>query len=557
VLFRCAVLLIALTIIPLASGEDAASWAGSPRILLTMAAEVRPQIPSDDERAAVWLEMGVRCELLTRYGRLLPESFPAEERKLLAAALQEANPSNEAALAKLLAMFPQADELVFDGQRYAGANLRSIDPILGHSGRPIAFDRALPAMLVPLSLEAEAALTAQHATFQADPATRAIRDTAQRASGEGTAALMFADGQFLRGYAGRFDDLYFHLFQNGNGASALAFCALADGLVGRVYQPVPGIRRTGSLPPDAFDLDDILSDGGKTAVRRYLRTQSDRAAEPFQRFAFRVLPGIVARARTLPVGARFTASHAEILHALRARQHLYPTRVPPLYRSPDRFLGWAGSFFRPVANKPVLPPGAADSWYPLPQQEGRGAREQAGDAASSVQLFESSSTPDLVWEDPQLSNLLADPENRTAPAASSPKSDPRLRATPGHLIAIVTPTAEEARAYFAALAGSDAKLRAIEQSRGRIRLLRQFIGNAREAALNPSFKPLQRAMEADLASFEQREVELVDRLQIALKERAELRSALAHRMQRDRVAPLQSLGKMPGEAGGEAPALLL
>ena len=551
--------------LPLAGAAEDSS-PGSPQILLKMAMDARPKVPSEDERTAVWLEMGLRCELLTRHGRLLPESFPADERKRLAAALPAADPASEAALEKLLATFPHADALVFDGRRYAGANLRSIDPILGFSGRPIAFDRALPALLVPLSPRAETALAVQQAAFQADPATSEIRADANHEHGTGAAALMLGDGQFLRGYSGRFDDLYFHLFQNGNGASALAFCALADGLVERVYQPVTGIRRAGSQPPAAFDLDDILSDGGKTAVFRYLRTQSAHASEPFQRFAFRVLPTIVAKARTLPPGARFTASHAEILQALRARQHLYPTQVPPLYRSPDRFLGWAGSFFMPVANNPVLPPGAADSWFPLPQQGGRGASDQAADAASGVQLFESSSTVDMVWEDPQLSNLLADPENRSAapavpankPSPASPpvpkvESDPRLRATPGHLIAIVTPTAEEARAYFAAIAESDEKLRVIEQRRGRIRLLRQFIESARGASLDPSFKPLQQAMEADLTSFGQREAELAGHLQITLKARAELRSALAHRLQSERVAPLQSLGEKPGEADPSTP----
>jgi hypothetical protein len=497
-----------------------------------------------------------------RHGRLLPESLSAEGKKQLAADLQD--PSRDSSLQKLVVTFPKVDDLDFDGQRYSGGNLSFIDSMLGESGRPIAFDRELPALLVPLTPEAEATLIERRAAFQAGADTLKIRETADQALGEGASALMFADGAFLRAYAGGFDDLYFHLFQNGNGPSALAFCAFADGLVERVYQPVNGLRKRGSVPVAGFDLDDILSDGGKTAVRRHLRTQSERAGEPFQQFAFRVLPSIVAKVRTLPAGARFIATHAEILRALQLRQHFYPTQVPPLYRSPDRFLGWAGAFFIPVANGPALPPGAADSWYPLPERKGRG--DQGAEGVASARLFESSSAPELAWEDPKYSHLLADPDEPTeppkAPAASpsSPpgassskvESDPRRRAANTRLIAVVTPTAEEAKEYRAAIAASDDKLRAIEQIRGRIRLLRQFIEGVASPGGSPDGKrepePLQRALAADLASFERDEGDLAAHLQEALKERADLRTELEDRLRRDRVRPWQGFESKSGEA---------
>jgi len=565
----CALLFATAAVLSRARGQEGA-LASSPQILLqAAAASASAQTSSKKGCAAAWRETGIKSLLLIRHGRLLPDGLAAAELERLAAALLQPDPSNTSSEQELPATLPAADDLVFDGQRYTGGNLSYIDSMLGKSGRPIAFDRELPALLVPLTPEAEVALAEKRVTFQADAGTRQSREAADQTYGEGAAALMGADGQFLRAYSGRFDDLYFHLFQNGNGPSALAFCGLADGLAERVYQPVHGIGRRSAASPARFDLDDILSDGAKSAVLRHLRAASGPVAEPFQEFAFRVLPSVVTKARALPPGTRFTATHAEILRALRSRQHLYPTRVPPLYRSPDRFLGWTGSFFMPVANGPALPPGATDSWYPLPEQGGRAASDQAAEGASSALLFESSSTPDIVWEDPQLSNLLADPEapggprqtpaNRAGtPPSSNPRvaSDPRRRAIHARLLAIVTPTAEEAREYFAAIATSDEKLRAIEQTRGRIRLLRQFVESARTASPDtapaetnaPSFQHLQQTVKADLASFEQRESDLAARLQVALQERADLRSELESQLVRDRVRPLQTLGKEAGEA---------
>jgi hypothetical protein len=537
--------------------------------------------PAEAKLGAVWREAGIRSVLLLRFGRLLPDNFPAAEQKRVAAFLQDPATDQEGVMAKMVAIFPSANDLSFDGQRYAGANLSYIDSMLGKSGRPIAFDRALPTLLVPITPEAEAALTEQRTGFQSNGGTRKVRETVEQTQGSEASAALFADGQFLRAYAGRFDDLYFHLFQNGNGASAMAFAALTDGLGERTYQPVQGIGRKGANPAAGFDLNDILSDGGKAAVRRYLSAQSDRAAEPFKGFAFRILPTMIARARTLPPGARLAASQAEISRALRARQHFYPTQVPPLYSSPDRFLGWAGSFFIPVANHPALPPGAADSWYPLPQRDSRAPGESAAESASSVQLFESSSAPEvsdtseMVWEDPQLSNLLADPEAKAgtpagksptpAPDATVPKAetDPRLRPGTTRLIAAVTPTVEEAAEYLAAIAASDARLREIEQARGQLRLLREFIALARAASPDAGGKAaaglqeVQRAMSADLATFERLENELGGSLQAALQQRADVRSTLVDRLTRDRVKPLQAIGKKAAAAEQSAHRLTL
>jgi hypothetical protein len=167
---------------------------------------------------------------------------------------------------------------------------------------------------------------------------------------------------------------------------------------------------------------------------------------------------------------------------------------------------------------------------------------------------------DIVWEDPQLSNLLADPEERTAPrkgpAGKSPgprpraettfpkmDSDPRLRAAAVRLIAVVTPTAAESREYLAAIAASDEQICTIEQARGRTCLLRKILGNAPRDGGD-----LQQAIAADLAALDQQETEFKARLQDALQHRMDLRSELAERLVRDRVRPLETLGKESGEA---------
>lgn len=536
----------------------------SPALLLKAAGIFAKTSP---DQAAAWTEAGIRSALIVRFGRLLPDALPADDRTQLATLLQDSSAEAGDALEKAVASFPLAEDLVFDGQRYAGANLRFIDSMLGKSGRPIAFDRTLPELLVPLTTEAEAALTEKRAQFQSAEEGRPLREAAAKVHGEAGAATLFADGQFLRSYTGRFDDLYFHLFQNGNGASALAFGALTDGLGARTYRPVNGICGKVAVPAPGFDLNDILSDGGKSAVARYLQTAGPgRAGEPFKGFAFRVLPSLIGKVRTLASGDRFTASHPEILRALRSREHFYPIQVPPLYRSPDRFLGWAGSLFIPVAAvNPPLPPGAADSWYPLPQGAGRAPADVAADGNASAQLFESSSTPGLVWEDPQLSNLLADPETKTPPSGpasenrATPPNDPRLHGPSGRFIAVITPTAEEAARYLAAIADNDETLRAIEQARGTARLLRQFIASVGPAEGNGSSETadVQRAIAADLASLDRRQTVLDQRLQKALTERASVRTELEKTLTLDRVLPLQTLGKKAPEAENDGGRLSL
>ena len=543
----------------------------SPRLMLGLAAESRTDTKEDNPGAARVWESGLRCEILTRQARLLPEGLSEDAKARLVSELLKPHDPSEPGLRESVASFPGVDELDYDGERYVGGNLNFIDSILSETGRPIAFDRELPAILVPLSPEAEGILNERRLEFQKATEAGKAGKEAKQSSGSQSGSGMFAEGQFLRTYVGRFDDLYFHLFQHGNGASALAFCALADGLVGRVYHPVFGLLRQATAPVAPYDLDDILADGAKAAVQRHFGAASGRAEEPFHRFAYRLVPGLVGKAHRLRPGARIIATRMEIQQALQTTQRLYPTRVPPLYRSPDRFLGWSGSLFIPVANAPTLPPGAANSWYPLPERAGQTTAESSADDVASEQLFESSSTSDLVWEDPQFSDLLADPGDRNAgrtgalherSAGASPnpqvESDPRRRVAVARLIAIVTPQSEEARQYATAIASNDEMVRAIERRRGRVRLLSQFIESAENTSTGAALEKksgqaaavLHEAITRDLASLAQREQDLVALLQEALHERGKVRGELEERL-RDRARQLQSLGKPPANAVGQ------
>lgn len=562
-----------------AGEENGVPAVSSPALLIKAAGSV-----DDEKLGAVLQEAGVRSEVLTRFGRLLPEVLSATDRLQWATALEVTTAEGQAAFEKQAAALPKVDELIFDGQEYSGGNLSFIDCLLGKSGRPVAFDRALPSILVPLSLEAETAAVAKRTEFQAKAENAALREAATKTHGGTSADALFGDGHYLRPYAGRFDDLYFHLFQNGTGPSGIAFGALVDGLAQRrTYQPVNGVCQRSKVAPSSFDLSDILTDGGKAAVTKHLRSKYERPIEPFRSFAFRILPTIIAKARELPAGSRFTTTTPEMLKALRAREHFYPIQVPPIYKSADRFLGWAGSMFIPVATKPVLPPGAAESWFPLPKGGGRSSAESAADGASSSQLFDSNSlpalpanpdgTPGATWEDPQLSNLLAAPETKAlppspppgkSPSSPTPKSpgtesaprvdpnDPRLRPMIGRFIAVVTPTVEEGAAYLVAIAASDEKLRSLEQLRGRVRLQRSFIQTAHTASASvanvPAVNGARQAMDADLKMIEQSEQALNDRMLTALQERAAVRTALEERLVRERVRPLEALGKKTEEA---------
>jgi hypothetical protein len=214
----------------------------------------------------------------------------------------------------------------------------------------------------------------------------------------------------------------------------------------------------------------------------------------------------------------------------------------------------------------------------LPQRGELTGSEQIVDGDSSAQLFASSSTAAVEWEEP--TQLLVDPgtpaeaakEEQSVqppqpggpavrvlpaipvhpaePAAPPQSADPRRRAAPRRLIAVVTPTVSESREYAAAISASDEKVRALVQKLGRIGMLRTFLGTKDGTSGELAAGELQQAIDSDLAALKLREAEFNAGLQAALSERADLRSRLEEQL-KQRARPLQALGRNP-EADGPA-----
>ena len=543
--------------------------------------------------------IGVRCEVLTRFGRLIPEDVKPEQIKRLAGLLRTGSRTDAEGVRAIVEVFPPADLLLYDGEGYEGGNYGFIDAIIGAQGRPVALDREPPMFLVPLTSAGEEALAKRREAYQARRHPRVLSeisvDPIPDGSGGGSPAdLMFGDGQFVRPYCGRFDDLYFHLFQNGNAVSALAFSAVADGLSDRRYHPLTGLVDQNSGPQQRFNLNDILSSGGLSAIRAYTARSGARETTAFKGFAYGVMPYIVKRVAGSSPGDVLKVESTDVLRAMRGEQRLYPTRVPPLYVSPDRFLGWTGSWCVPVVS---LPQETMNSYCPLPKGgPGNGDQSKAADNSASDRLFESSSTNQLIWEDPQDSDLLSDARDAKGrkrssgkpgdtgagaskakkfkggfltlprssdltrgdgntiggapgPAPSHQDQSPSKADNRGHssppprLIAVVAPTAAETAAYASAIQANDDRLRAAEEALGRTQKLRSELTLALPALPMPSTDGLQQTVADDLASLDRCEGEIRSELLSALNDRAAVRALLERRLLDERVAPLRALGR--------------
>jgi hypothetical protein len=572
----------------LVAGFHARLLAGLPEISLSSPKKLLLVEGTKDAEGSICL-IGVRCEVLTRFGRLISEEVKAEEIKRIAGLLRP-GAGADAEVRAIVGAFPPADLLLYDGEGYEGGNFGFIDAIIGAQGRPIALDREPPMFLVPLTAAGQEALARRREAFQARRHPRVLSeisvDPVPEASGGAAPAdlLMFADGQFVRPYCGRFDDLYFHLFQNGNAVSALAFSAVTDGLSDRRYHPLTGLVGQKIGPPQRFDLNDVLSSGGLSAIRAYTVRNGARETTAFKGFAYGVMPFIVQRVAGSSPGDILKVDSTDVLRAMRSEQRLYPTRVPPLYVSPDRFLGWTGSLCVPVVS---LPQETMNSYCPLPNRApGNGDDSKAADNSASNQLFESSSTNQLVWEDPQDSDLLSDSREAKGRKRSSGRpeelgsrkrakggflvaprpgdllrgdgnsvggtpapepgrqKDERARSTPPpRLIAVVGPTEAETAAYSSAIQANDGRLRSAEQALGRTQKLRSELKLALSSRSRESGDGLNQAIEDDLASLDRCEQEAHSELLNALNDRAAVRAQLERHLLDERVAPLRALGR--------------
>lgn len=290
--------------------------------------------------------------LLSRFNRLLPAGIDAATIDELASVFlfQKSDLARQNTFANRL---PPADSLVFDGSRLAGGNFRNIDALIGKDGRPIALHRDLPTWIVPLTPGAAAALDAQRESFQSTSSTAATVDLVNRIYQADVGTRLAADGIFLRPYAGRIDDLYHHLEQQGNDATGLDFHALLDSLPPRQYSPVSGTASHSSVPANRFNLSDVLSGGSFYAIQKF-RSENPRATvkNPFKGLAVRLLPFLGDPLRETKPGSPLRVSGETMRRALNDPRRFTPEKVPPLFNDPSRFLGqWPDPRFQLVSKK--------------------------------------------------------------------------------------------------------------------------------------------------------------------------------------------------------------
>lgn len=499
--------------------------------------------------------LAVRNEVLLRFDRLVPPNVPPEEITALASTFAEpATAERDTALKAMTAGYPAADDLSFDGEKYSGGNFAFIDSMIGMTGRPIALDRALPMWLVPLSPAGETALTTLHDKFQAAKSSATVMGATARllapAGGDAGAAvtLLFADGSYVRSYCGRFDDLYFHLYQNGNGLSAVAFQAIADGLTLRRYHPLAGLVPAALAPEARFDLSDILSNGGRAAIGKWEASQGDLSGRALATFSYRILPHISARLAAARPGTSITVSQQEFVQALSSRRTLYPVGVPPLYRSAARFFGFNPGRLLAVADhsSPAVSKDQMDALYPLPEPEFPGTDDPAkADQKSSAELFSSSTASDITWEDPGDSKLLADSDAAGAQSSATPSApqevDPRFLPAERHLIAVVTATAREATDYFTAIKASDEKLRANQRIDRRLRSIQAALTGA-DTSQSPAAAA---AIKTDLATLGPLIDQNAGERLTLLRERLAIRTDLETRIRGERLDALKSFQANP------------
>ena len=289
--------------------------------------------------------------LLTGFDRLLPNLPPATLDQVADIFLSEnPDPAEQEATA---AKFPPADTLVFDGVRLTGGNFRDIDALIGLGGRPIALDRELPAWIVPLEGSRAQALDSTRAAGMPSKKFLELQNLFNRIHAAEVSDHLVADGIFLRPYAGRMDDLYHHLVQQGGRNGQLDYFALVDNLPPRQYNPISGTAARKSVPPPRVNLSNILSGGSLQAIQTF-KASNPRAnvQNPFKRSAVRTLPYLGDQLQKTAPGSTLNLSGELMRRAISDPRRFTPGKVPPLFHDPSRFLGrWEDPRFPRVARK--------------------------------------------------------------------------------------------------------------------------------------------------------------------------------------------------------------
>jgi hypothetical protein len=336
----CVALVAAL---PLAARE-ACAQAGSVPDAAWALARAADALPA--KTAGIVKQRALMLALLSEHGRLLPSGLTAADlARIEAASLSEK--SGPAPVASALDALPAADSIGFDGKKLAGGNFKNIDALVGADGRPVALDRQIPAFLVPLTAGDADALNVAAEAFQSGGEGE-LAARLDAVYGAPVAGRFVADGLAMRAYAGRIDDLYFHLAQEGGRGGAVDFYALTERLP---YHPLTGLGE--ATPAAAFGMSDLLSGGAFAAVRDFLRANPGALARnPFAGFAARVMPYMDDAVRSAAAGSELKASREVVKLALADPRRFAPAPVPPLFKDRSRFLG--GIFlsrFAPVSRK--------------------------------------------------------------------------------------------------------------------------------------------------------------------------------------------------------------
>jgi hypothetical protein len=409
----------------------------------------------------------VAWALLEQYGRLLPDDLPAEKIEALAEALgQGIEPAGLEAL-------PPADDLVLAEGRLQGGNFKFFDYLVGMDHRPVALDRCLPMVVVPLGREAAATLEKRRFEFQTAADTGLIRARVDRFHLQKVSTTFVADGLALRPYAGRADDWYYRLVQEGTPYTQLQFYAMIEGWPDRAYHPLTGMGKPEAVPPVWFNTSDLLSHHALSAVRAAMAAGADLKRNPFEGLALRVLPYCEKEYARLEIGVELGVPPNALAQARTRGSRLAPPAVSPLFQDPARFLGMAGRnewilVARNYAAKTPVPALEPD----LPMRSP--TLEEAADVT--------------YWEDPRQAPAPSGPGNGgpVVPPVPEPMADPGAEkpasaapalphapaataaaATPPPLplpkpstyrLAVLMPKIEEAENYVQTIAANEASL---------------------------------------------------------------------------------------------------
>jgi hypothetical protein len=289
--------------------------------------------------------------LLTKFDRLLPRLQPTTLNQLADIFLAE-NPDT-AEQAAAASKFPPADTINFDGSRLTGGNFRNIDAIIGLGGRPIALDRELPAWIVPLEPSRAQALDSSRNAGWSSQKFAELQSLFTRIYAADVGEHLVADGIFLRPYAGRMDDLYHHLVQQGGRNGQLDYFALLDSLPSRQYSPIAGTASRKSVPPLRVNLSNILSGGSLQAIQNFkAENPRDNVQNPFKGFAVRTMPYLADQLRKTAPGSDLKLSGDLMQRAISDPRRFSPGKAPPLFHDPSRFLGqWEDPRFIRVSKK--------------------------------------------------------------------------------------------------------------------------------------------------------------------------------------------------------------